>query len=84
VLGGVLVNILWFGTDPQELTSYWDVGPPYQMTGMLPNTRYYWYVVETTYTGEGPVQGPMWTFTTSEAPVPVESNTWGRIKSLYE
>jgi len=81
-LGDALIHRLYFGTDPEALTTYWDVGPPFTVSGLLHGTRYYWQAVGTTYNGAGPYPGPLWTFTT-KWPVAAERTTWGRIKALY-
>jgi hypothetical protein len=81
-LGDAFIYILYLGTHPDSLQMHWDVGPPYTISDLLPDTRYYWQVVGTTYNGGGPSPGPLWTFTTAPL-VPVEKDTWGRIKSLY-
>jgi hypothetical protein len=82
-LGDALIYILYLGTDPDSLVMHWDVGPPYTAGELLPDTRYHWQVVGTTYNGGGPSPGPVWTFTTTDSVTPVNQNTWGRIKSLF-
>jgi hypothetical protein len=82
-LGWPLIYILYFGTNPDSLTMYWDTGPPHPMTGLQPATTYYWQAEATNYNGEGPYPGPLWSFETTDITVPVDLGTWGRIKSLY-
>jgi hypothetical protein len=59
---------------------------PYDPGLLLPNTTYYWRVVEWSnisphgYDG----QGRVWSFTTGEITVPAEPSTWGRVKALYQ
>jgi len=74
---------IYFGTNPtppmvlDRFNDYsYDPGP------LLSNTTYYWTVGVWTYCGASLVGGPVWQFTTKEG-VPVETTTWGRIKSLY-
>lgn len=81
-LGDAWIHILRFGTDPDALTEYFDVGPQFPLSGLTPLTQYYWQALGTTYNGAGPYPGPLWTFTT-EGPVSAEQTTWGRIKSLF-
>lgn len=82
-LGDALIYILYLGTDPDSLQMHWDVGPPYTVSDLLPDTQYYWQVVGTTYNGGGPSPGPIWTFRTTDSLVPARHDTWGRIKSLF-
>jgi len=81
-LGEAWIHVLYFGTDPEALAEYYDVGPPFPIGGLQPGTTYYWQAAGTTYNGAGPYPGPLWRFTTA-APVLAEPSTWGRIKSLY-
>jgi hypothetical protein len=83
-MGDVRVFIISWGTDPDNLTRWYDVYTPFQIPGGLqPDTRYYWQVASATYGGAGPYAGPLWTFTTA-GPVAYEASTWGRIKALFQ
>lgn len=83
-LGDVLVFSISWGTDPSDLTTLFDQGSPFPVPGgLMPDSRYYWQVTSTTYSGGVSVPGPLWSFTT-EASVASEASTWGRIKALYD
>lgn len=82
-LGDVRVYEFRFGTDPNNLSSWFDVNPPHTVTGLQSNTTYYWQVVGTTYNWSGPYPGPVWSFTT-EGTVAAEKSTWGLIKALFQ
>ena len=50
---------------------------------LQPNTTYYWKVYMQCDMDTG-ARSPLWSFTTGDGPVAVESSTWGRVKALYE
>ena len=79
-LGSDWVKV-FFGTVPDP-PLVGNGGPfPYPLTGLSPATKYYWRV-EYSYWGGGPVSSPLWSFTTAST-TPVTTSTWGRIKALY-
>ena len=80
--GTPLVYNIYIGTDPESLDQHWWIGPPYEVNGLLPGTRYYWQADVEILGTEGPYISPLWSFVT-EGAVPVEQSTWGRIKSLF-
>jgi len=60
---------------------------PFDPGALLPNTTYYWRVVEWTpainpHGHDG--YGRVWSFTTGDIIVPVERSTWGQLKALYQ
>ncbi len=76
---GTIWQDIYFGTDPN---------PPYVNSSdgnrsyavpyrLVPLTRYYWRVTA------GPNSGPVWSFTTAESPVGVESRSWTQVRRLY-
>ena len=81
--GTPLVYNFYIGTDSESLVQHWWVGPPYEVNGLLPGTRYYWQADVEILGTEGPYISPLWSFVT-EGAVPVEQSTWGRIKSLFK
>ena len=81
--GTPLVYNFYIGTDSNVLAKHIWVGPPYEVSGLLPGTRYYWQAEVDILAGDGPYLGPLWSFVT-EGVVPSEQSTWGRIKSLFK
>lgn len=78
---GEFIQIVRMGTEPINLKEVgWHVEPPYVVGPLDPNQTYYWRVV--TSVDFGGVTGPLWSFTTGPA-LPVKSETWGKVKSLY-
>jgi hypothetical protein len=80
---GVVWHDIYFGVDPDPpLVAEFHEGNTYDPSILLPETRYYWKI-RAIDTDGGTTTGPVWTFTT-EAAIPAEKSSWGRIKSLYK
>ena len=76
-------GILSMGTHPDSLVDIgWDMPNPFDPGALETTTTYYWQVVY--QFGEDGASSPVWEFTTTPAPLPVEATTWGRLKALYE
>lgn len=86
VLMGTPMDWLFFGTTPDPPLVSWpkyamqEIPQPHDPGPLAPSTTYYWKVKH--WDPIGGVESPVWQFTT-EAAVPVEPTTWGRVKALY-
>jgi len=80
---GVVLHDVYFGTDPNppRVARFHDA-EWYDPGVLQPETVYYWKIVAMDTDG-GTTTGPVWAFRT-EAAIPIERSTWGKIKSLYE
>jgi hypothetical protein len=91
-LQGVPAAFVYLGTTPDPPRAWpnmiypaTEFHPPYYGITLLPNTTYYWKIEGFQ---DNPSKGehtfsPVWFFTTGGGVVPVKTNTWGAIKSLY-
>lgn len=81
---GVFMANIYFGATPTPPVHIWNVDAwlPQTVGPLEPSTTYYWKV-RSIATDFGWVDGPMWSFTTSDG-VAAEAKTWSQIKAMMK
>lgn len=78
---GILSADYYLGTTPDPPLLQKDVAPGFAVGPLDPKTTYYWKVVVSNFGYT--VDGPVWSFTTTDVTA-AEHQTWGAIKALYK